>query len=94
MVASIRSQGVNAPIYISIASRCWERSGDPGIQNAQRALVQLKQGILAGPNTDILGLEYRYDGCHFSGRGLDAVADLWLDALTKHYSAELDMGKS
>lgn len=39
-------------------------------------------GVRRGPDTDKLGPEYRFDGCHFSARGLDAAAWLWLKALT------------
>ncbi|MGI0488671.1 sialate O-acetylesterase [Pantanalinema rosaneae CENA516] len=81
MLESIRSTGVQAPIYVSIASRCEEILPQPSIQAAQRALVNPAQGILPGPNTDELDGADRYDRCHFSASGLDKAADLWLAAL-------------
>ena len=39
-------------------------------------------GVRRGPDTDALGPEYRYDGCHLSARGLDSAAALWLEKLT------------
>jgi hypothetical protein len=81
MLSGIRSEGVSAPIYVSVATRCVRQRLDPIIQSAQRDLVDPEKGILAGPNTDTLGFEYRYDGCHFLDEGLDAAARLWLEAL-------------
>jgi Carbohydrate esterase, sialic acid-specific acetylesterase len=80
MLSSIRNQGVNAPIYVSISTRCgkeWDRE----IQQAQGELVDRSKRIYTGPNTDLLGSAYRYDGCHFSDEGLEQAATLWLQAL-------------
>jgi len=81
MLSSVRSRGVDAPIYVSIASRCETEPENREIQEAQRALVERAKGIFPGPHTDLLGLTYRYDGCHFSDQGLDYAALLWLHAL-------------
>jgi Carbohydrate esterase, sialic acid-specific acetylesterase len=81
MLSSIRKQGVNAPIYVSIATRCQKERGNLEIQQAQGELVDRPMGIYPGPNTDLLGFAYRYDGCHFSDEGLKQVAALWLQAL-------------
>lgn len=82
MVDSIRKKGIDAPIYVNIATRCYQSPGYAEIQNAQRELVNPKTGILAGINTDILGLEYRYDTCHFNEKGLKKVAEMWMEILT------------
>ncbi len=81
MLSGIRSEGVTAPIYVSVATRCVRQRPDPIIQSAQRELVDPEKGILAGPDTDTLGFEYRYDGCHFLDEGLDAAAHLWFEAV-------------
>ena len=82
MLSNIRQQGVNAPIYVSIATTCGElEQGNREIQQAQRELVDRSKGIYAGPNTDLLGFAYRYDGCHFSDEGLEYAASLWLHSL-------------
>ncbi len=83
MLSSIRREGVMAPIYVSVATRCGRQRPDPIVQGAQIELVDPKQGVYAGPNTDTLGFEYRFDGCHFADAGLDAAAQLWLQALTR-----------
>lgn len=81
MLASIRSRGVDAPIYVSVATRCHTKRPDETIRRAQRELVNRPQSIYAGPDTDRLGLRYRYDQCHFSAEGLEKFAKLWLKAL-------------
>jgi len=78
MVSSIRRQGVNAPIYVAVASRGSIPRGDKQIQEAQQELVDTSRRIYAGPNTDQLG-NNRFDGVHFSDEGLDKAAQLWLD---------------
>lgn len=83
MLERIRAAGVQAPIYVSVASRCGDRLPQPSIQAAQRELVNPAQGILAGPNTDELDDTDRYDRCHFSASGLNKAADLWLQALMR-----------
>jgi len=37
--------------------------------------------VYLGPNTDLIDYRDRYDGCHFSGRGLDKHAQSWLEVL-------------
>ena len=41
------------------------------------------QGVRAGPDLDPVPPEMRFDGCHFSRRGLDESADRWFEALTR-----------
>jgi hypothetical protein len=83
MLDSIRKEGVTAPVYVSVATRCNRERPNRTIQEAQTELVSPLEGIYAGPNTDILGLEYRYDGCHFTDEGLHHAALLWLEVLTR-----------
>lgn len=83
MLGSIREHGVDSDIFVSVTTRCYDNPSSEPLRTAQRQLVDPKSGILAGPDTDVLGPEYRYDDCHFSGRGLNAAAELWFDALIK-----------
>ena len=48
--------------------------------NAQKKMTKIK-GVYLGPNTDLIDYRDRYDGCHFSGRGLDKHAQSWLEVL-------------
>ncbi len=82
VLSTIRSAGVASPVYVAQATICnslWE-DGE-AMRATQRGLVSPDLGVRAGPDTDQLGAEFRYDGCHFSGEGGKRVADLWLAAL-------------
>lgn len=76
----MRGLGVSAPMYPAIATRC---AGDPdyALEQAQRNLANDSLGIFNGPNTDILGNEFRYDNCHFNDTGLNLHAEMWLEAI-------------
>ena len=80
MIDAIRVTGVDALIYVAQCTIC---RSDPSeqIRAAQRQLVDPSAGILPGPDLDLIGLDERYDGCHFSGVGLDRAAAMWCDAL-------------
>lgn len=82
MVASIRRQGCNAPLYVAVASRGAGRLPVTKLRRAQRELVSVRDGIFPGPDTDTLGYAHRYDGTHFSEQGTERVAELWLQCLT------------
>jgi len=94
MVSSIRQQGVRAPIYVSVATRCHKVRGQEEIRQAQQELVDTDKGIYAGPDTDTLDWGYRYDGCHFSDEGLARCAELWLEKLMPHGSSSQERAQS
>jgi len=83
MLESIREQGVNAPIYVSIASRYKNHPKNNSIRKAQIELVQQDHSILSGPDSDQLGEGFRRDGTHFTSTGLDRLAQLWLNCLVQ-----------
>lgn len=78
MLAAIRALGVDAPVFIALATRCGDYPPNETIRAAQRGLVEPALGIFQGPDTDQLDARYRYDGCHLSDAGLDAHAEMWL----------------
>jgi hypothetical protein len=90
MVDTLRGEGVTAPVYLSIASKCLEpsnagarrHSADNPVVRAQLALSNGEGNIRRGVNTDALvdGLD-RYDDCHFGGVGAEKVAQAWADIL-------------
>ena len=90
MVDTLRGEGVTAPVYLSIASKCVEPSnGDPRrhsadnpVVRAQLALSSGEGNIRRGVNTDALldGLD-RYDDCHIGGGGAEKAAQAWADIL-------------
>ena len=82
MLAAVRREGVTAPIYVSVATRS-PTGVVPPVQAAQRGLVDPAAGILAGPDTDSMGDEFRNprDADHFSTTGLQRAAELWAEAV-------------
>jgi Carbohydrate esterase, sialic acid-specific acetylesterase len=80
IASAIRSHGVDAPIYVAQSTICrGERS--ELIRNAQRAVVRPDDGVFSGPDLDLIGVDRRWDGCHFSVSGMESAADLWLEAV-------------
>jgi hypothetical protein len=77
---ALRSYDVGAPIYVAQATICNSPPNET-IRSAQRAVVDLVSGIFAGPDTDMIGLNDRYDGCHMAESGLVRHAQLWIEAL-------------
>jgi hypothetical protein len=70
-----------APIFVARASRCGN-SFSNDILIAQNKLAEENDDIFNGPNTDLLGYEYRQsDNCHFTYYGAMAHSDLWLEVL-------------
>jgi len=84
MLASIRQQGVDAPAFVAVTTRCSAFIPNPEIRQAQQDLVNPAQGIFAGPDTDMLDETFRFDSCHFSNEGLDMHANLWLKVIREH----------
>lgn len=84
-LTQLRKDGVAAPIYLSQATFCQSNGVDRALSAAQDAMIRKYEGVLRGPNTDLLiEPEFRTpDGCHFSAAGLDAFAELWFDSLSK-----------
>ena len=80
VLSTIRRDGVKAPVYVAQTTICRSETGE-AIREAQRSLVAPASGVMAGPDTDVLGNEFRYDGCHFDMEGGSRVADMWLSAI-------------
>ena len=87
MLRRIRRAGIHAPTYVAVATLCANAEhrfqNRAAIREAQETLPSIRRGILAGPDTDRIGLEHRKDRCHFSASGLDLHAQAWFDVLTR-----------
>ena len=81
MVISIRDIHVIAPIYDARSTIC-RNDGSTIIRNAQADVVN-NFDVLPGPDTDMISLSDRWDGCHFGVSGLERSSRLWLAAITK-----------
>jgi Carbohydrate esterase, sialic acid-specific acetylesterase len=83
MLDGIRHLGINAPLYLAIATRC-EGPIRKDIHEAQLELVEERGDIVMGANTDTLSdMDDRYDFCHFSDTGLQKHAALWRQSIQK-----------
>ena len=81
--AAIRRYGVGAPIFVAQATVCRSPPNE-AIRAAQRAVVDPKLGIFAGPDTDTIGLEHRFDDCHMAASGLVMHAEMWTEILSAY----------
>lgn len=81
MIAAIRSLGVDAPVFVAQATRCGDYQPNQDIRWAQHNLVDPAQNIFAGPDTDTLDTTWRHDSCHFSNKGLERHAAMWLEVI-------------
>lgn len=81
IVASLQDFSVDAPFYVARATIC-HGGANLAIRAAQADVVD-SDTVFAGPDTDSIGLEFRYDGCHFNSAGNALHADLWFEALTR-----------
>lgn len=86
MLGSLRHNGVSAPVYVSIASRCgrqppaWTPVNEVAV--AQYLLPDPAKGIFPGVNTDTFRRGDRLgDDCHWSAQGQTRFAESWLDRL-------------
>ena len=82
--ASLRQYGVTAPLYIAQATIC-DSAPNEIIRSAQRSAVDPALGIFAGPDTDTIGFEHRFDNCHMNEAGLTRHAAMWADILSAEH---------
>lgn len=80
LIARIHAASPTAVAVIAQATFGAHTASNAQIRAAQASVADGDR-VRAGPDLDRLGADYRRDGIHFSARGLDAAADLWLDAL-------------
>ena len=81
MADTLRTNGIAAPLFVSVASKCLPRyAPDNPIARAQTALPNPGQKIFAGVDSDaLLGELDRFDDCHFSGSGQRKIAEAWAE---------------
>jgi len=87
MIASLSTHGVQAGtgsaqtrVLIAVHTIC-NSTQDPAIAAAQRALVDNSSGSFSGADTDTIGPEQRFDGCHLNQAGQNTAAGLWRAAI-------------
>lgn len=83
VVAQAQREAPGAGFWVSIASRCGPNfPADAEIQRGQLSVIDKRNRVFAGPNTDALGDESRHDGCHFSEAGRREVGSMWASAVS------------
>lgn len=87
MVDYLRAEGLDAPVFVAIETICGNRAHSE-IQAAQRELPLLITDVFPGPDADSMDRlsDRTQDGCHYSERGLQALAQMWTDVLMKYNS--------
>lgn len=84
LVAALARDGVEAPIYISVSTRCgpaW-RADNP-VARAQRGLAADGRIHVAADTDALLAPEDRYDECHFSESGQRKTATAYAAAIRR-----------
>jgi hypothetical protein len=89
-VASFRSlvdvlaeNGVDAPLYISISTKCGPWTANNPIAVAQRSLIDGRRVFLGIDSDAALGTKDRYDDCHLSESGQRKTATAYADAIKR-----------
>lgn len=80
VIARLRAGGVSSPVFLARSTRCRSERSDP-VRQAVNSLIDARRAILAGPDTDEIGLAARHDGCHFGTQGLAQAATAWVDVV-------------
>lgn len=80
LIGSIRGAGVNAPIFISKTSLCFNPA-NVNTRLAQQNIIATVPNVFAGADTDAVPTSMRYDGCHMKTAGVTMVADMWRAAI-------------
>ncbi len=85
---NLRNRNITAPIVMAKASYAYGLTSESVIE-AQSFLIAEYDDIIEGPNTDVIGIEFRYDDIHFNRSGLVLHCDMWFDKLEKILKKEL-----
>ena len=64
------------------------------VRRAQRILLAEMFDMFHGPDTDALGIEFRYDNVHFNGPGLHEHALLWKETLLRRFGDSMRRASS
>ena len=79
--ATLRKAGSDAPVVLARSTLC-RAEKSLAIRSAIEGKTATSDRFRAGPDTDDLtGELLRFDGCHFTARGLEAAARMWQTGL-------------
>ena len=79
LVKRFRAAGFDAPFYVSRSTKCDDArpKNAAAVRAGQLSAVDAALNIRQGPDTDTIGNEGRFDGCHMNEVGALANAALW-----------------
>lgn len=81
LAAILDQAGSRVPIVMARSTVC-RSAPNATIRAAMQAQAARDARFVLGPDTDqLLGVDLRADGCHFSVGGLDRAAQLWAEAI-------------
>ena len=69
-------------IGMALVSFCDSESSEILI-NSQKSIIENNDKVFLTLNTDKLGVDYRYDGCHFNSFGASKIGEKYSDLLIK-----------
>lgn len=88
---SMRENGVGAPIFVTVATRCnaispqWTR--DNAIAHVQRTYRETDPSVHLGVDSDtLLSGDDRFDDCHLGPSGVDKVVASWTRILNRQHA--------
>jgi hypothetical protein len=83
LIRQLRRDRVTAPVFLARSTRC-RNSGSEAIRRGVARVATREAGVFLGPDTDLIGEDQRYDGCHFNDAGLQSASIAWKDVLQAH----------
>lgn len=92
LLSSLRKQGVDAPVFMSVSTKCQEILSGPWSPDNPLALAQKElpalEGVYLGADTDALisNDDRKIDHCHFRESGQLKAADAFADAIAKKHA--------
>lgn len=66
--------GRDTPVYLALATRCTSLAPVPSIRQAQQNVANVVPFSYIAVDSDLLGLEYRFDGVHMTQAGQNLLA--------------------
>lgn len=89
VVQTFRRYGLQVPFFVALATLCGgPHANAENIRSGQKSVVDPSAGIYQGPDTDVIGVEHRWDKCHFDELGLSLAAALWLEVLADYETGQ------
>ena len=83
LVEVLAENGVDAPLYISISTKCGPWTANNPIAVAQRSLIDGRRVFLGVDSDGLLGTKDRFDDCHLSESGQRKTAAAYAEAIKR-----------